>query len=50
LVVLIKATLVPSLEERLHDVRRTMPELLDERRQLFQQEMQEFREIEIETE
>ena len=50
LVVLIKATLVPSLEERLQDVRRTMPELLDERRQLFQQEMQEFREIEIETE
>ena len=49
LVVLIKATLVPSLEERLHDARRSIPELLDERRQLFQQEMQEFREIEIET-
>ena len=53
LVVLIKATLVPSLEERLHDARRSIPELLDERRQLFQQEMQELQQgqqQEVETE
>ena len=45
LVVLIKATIVPSLEERLQDTQRSIPELLDERRQLFQQEMQEMHEI-----
>ncbi len=52
LVVLLKATLVPTLEERMHDVQRSIPDLLDERRQLFQQEMQELQkqQEEVETE
>ncbi|MCC5942374.1 MAG: type II and III secretion system protein [Balneolaceae bacterium] len=47
LVVLIKATILPSLEERLADPRRNMPELLRERRELFQQEIDELQEIQI---
>ncbi len=48
LVVLIKATILPSLEERLSDPMRNMPDLLRDRRELFQQEMDELREIQIE--
>lgn len=47
LVVLIKATLVPTLEERLADPRRNIPELLQERRNLFQQEMRELEQIQL---
>ncbi len=48
LVVLIKATILPSLEERLADPQRNMPQLLRDRRELFQQEIEELQEIQIE--
>ncbi len=48
LVVLIKATLVPTLEERLADPRRGIPDLLQDQRILFQQEMRELEQIQLE--
>lgn len=48
LVVLIKATILPSLEERLADPMRNMPELLRDRRELFQQEIDELQDVQIE--
>jgi general secretion pathway protein D len=42
LVVLIKATLVPTLEERLAEPMRTVPDLLDGQRQIFQEEIQQI--------
>jgi general secretion pathway protein D len=42
LVVLIKATLVPTLEERLAEPMRSMPELLDQQRQTFQEEIHQI--------
>jgi general secretion pathway protein D len=48
LVVLIKATLVPTLEERLADPRRAIPDLLQERRNQFQREIQELEQIQLE--
>ncbi|MCC5906281.1 MAG: type II and III secretion system protein [Balneolaceae bacterium] len=42
LVVLIKATLVPTLEERLAQPMRSMPELLEQQRQTFQEEIHQI--------
>lgn len=48
LVVLLKATIVPSLEERLSDPQRNIPDLLRERRNTHQQEILELQEIQLE--
>ncbi len=47
LVVLLKATLVPTLEERLADPRREIPDLLRDRRIQFQEELRELEQIQL---